>query len=81
MESENAAFNGCKSKLFNHRLSCLTMIWINKPVIQISKQCTIDPNLSILTNEQDLQVMNQKMQKKTLDGNYWPTVNKGKKDF
>ena len=37
---------------------------------QISKQCTIDPNLSILTNEQDLQVMNQKMQKKTLDGNY-----------
>ena len=37
---------------------------------QISKQCTIDLNLSILTNEQDLQVMNQKMQKKTLDGNY-----------
>ena len=37
---------------------------------QISNQCTIDLNLSILTNEQDLQVMNQKTQKKTLDGNY-----------
>ena len=37
---------------------------------QISKQRTIDLNLSILTNEQDLQVMNQRMQKKTLDGNY-----------
>ena len=48
---------------------------------QISKQCTIDLNLPILTNEQDLQVMNQWMQKKTLDGNYWSTVNKGKKDF
>ena len=31
---------------------------------QVSKQCTIDLNLSILTNERDLQVMNQKMQKK-----------------
>ena len=37
---------------------------------QVSKQCTIDLDLSILTNEQDLQVMNQRMQKKTLDGNY-----------
>ena len=37
---------------------------------RISKQYTIDPNLSILTNEQDLQVMNQRMQKKTLNGNY-----------
>ena len=36
---------------------------------QISKQCTIDLNLSILTNEQDLQVMNQRKQKKTLNGN------------
>ena len=48
---------------------------------QISKQCTIDLNLSILTNEQDLQVMNQRKQKKTLNGNYRPIVNKGKKDF
>ena len=38
-------------------------------------------NLSILTNDQDLQVMNQRKQKKTLDGNYWSTVDKGKKDF
>ena len=37
---------------------------------QISKQCTIDLNLSTLTNEQDLQVMNQRKQKKTLNGNY-----------
>ena len=37
---------------------------------RISKQCTIDPNLSILTNEQDLQVMNQRKKKKTLNGNY-----------
>ena len=37
---------------------------------QVSKQCTIDLDLSILTNEQDLQAMNQGKQKKTLNGNY-----------
>ena len=37
---------------------------------QISKQSTIDLKLSILTNEPDLQVMNQRKQKKTLNGNY-----------
>ena len=45
------------------------------------EQYTVDLNLSTLTNEQDLQVMNQRKQKNTLNGNYWPTVNKGKKDF
>ena len=34
------------------------------------KQYTVDLNLSILTNEQDLQVMNQRKQKKTPNGNY-----------
>ena len=37
---------------------------------QYIKQYTVDLNLSILTNEQDLQVMNQRKQKKTLNGNY-----------
>ena len=34
------------------------------------KQYTIDLNSPTLTNVQDLQVMNQRRQKKTLNGNY-----------